>query len=176
MMMVQYCRECYKYLCYIGITCLLTEESSEEESSSEDEEEVGLTGKRKKVSSSTQNTPAKKARSENTENGGELRIEHLFAFRLHSVCCNLHYILLSSSVSTLFIGNLSFETDENDLSEFFSSNGCPPESVRIITSQGRSRGYIYCSLLPGPSSVLVFVRVIGMGTPSSHRLKRPRKP
>ena len=47
------------------------EESSDEESSSEDEEEeeVGLLGKRKKVSATTQEAPVKKARSDDTQSG-----------------------------------------------------------------------------------------------------------
>lgn len=42
--------------------------------------------------------------------------------------------------STLFVGNLSFNVGEEDLTEFFSSAGHTVESVRIITSQGRSKG------------------------------------
>ena len=42
--------------------------------------------------------------------------------------------------STLFVGNLSFNVGEDDLVEFFSSAGHTVQSVRIITTQGRSKG------------------------------------
>ena len=43
--------------------------------------------------------------------------------------------------STLFVGNLSWDVDEDTLSEFFSSQGYAPSSVRVITGQdGRSKG------------------------------------
>ena len=45
-----------------------------------------------------------------------------------------------STVSTLFVGNLSFDTGEEELSEYFSNGGYEPDSVRIITSGGRSKG------------------------------------
>ena len=50
-------------------------------------------------------------------------------------------------MSTLFVGNLSFDTGEEDLIEFFSSGGYAPDSVRIITSQGKSKGYVILSIL-----------------------------
>ena len=42
---------------------------------------------------------------------------------------------------TLFVGNLSYESTENDLKNFFQ--GCGNVSVRIITSNGKSKGYGY---------------------------------
>ena len=42
--------------------------------------------------------------------------------------------------STLFVGNLSFSVGEDTLMEFFTTNNHPPESVRVITNQGVSRG------------------------------------
>ena len=49
----------------------------------------------------------------------------------------LMYIIVAA---TLFVGNLSFEVDEDRLTNYFSSSGHNPSSVRIITSQGRSKG------------------------------------
>lgn len=47
------------------------------------------------------------------------------------------------TVSTLFVGNLSFNVGEEDLSEYFSNGGYTPDSVRIISSQGQSKGYTH---------------------------------
>ena len=43
--------------------------------------------------------------------------------------------------STLFVGNLSFDVDEDALSEFVTSQGHTPSSLRIISNNdGRSKG------------------------------------
>ena len=55
------------------------------------------------------------------------------------ICDGIHS---SYSDSTLFVGNLSFNIGEDDLEEFFSSNGHPVESVRIITAQGKPKGSV----------------------------------
>ena len=45
------------------------------------------------------------------------------------------------SAGTLFVGNLSFDVDEDLLREFVTSQGHTPSAVRIITNQeGRSKG------------------------------------
>ena len=42
---------------------------------------------------------------------------------------------------TLFVGNLSFDVDEDMLSEFVTSQGHTPSAIRIITrSTGESKG------------------------------------
>ena len=45
------------------------------------------------------------------------------------------------TAATLFVGNLSFNIGDDDLSEYFSSEGHEPSSARVITQQGgRSKG------------------------------------
>ena len=59
----------------------------------------------------------------------------------------LHSDVLSLCVcvGTLFVGNLSFDVDEDLLQEFVTSQGHTPSSVRVITSyDGRSKGYAVC--------------------------------
>jgi len=43
----------------------------------------------------------------------------------------------------LYVGNLPFSTDEQQLRDLFEQNGCTVEEVRIITDRdtGRSRGF-----------------------------------
>lgn len=42
---------------------------------------------------------------------------------------------------TLFVGNLSYDVDTDSLTEFFTSHGLEPNSVRILEdSEGSSRG------------------------------------
>ena len=42
---------------------------------------------------------------------------------------------------TLFVGNLSYDADTNALTEFFTSQGLEPTSVRILEdNEGSSRG------------------------------------
>lgn len=45
----------------------------------------------------------------------------------------------------LFVGNLSFNADEDDLTDFFVSNGLHPHTVKVITDRdtGRSRGFAF---------------------------------
>lgn len=57
------------------------------------------------------------------------------------------------SECTLFVGNLSFDCDEDSLNEFFSNGGFEPVSVRILSSNGRSKGSVLC-LTIDPSSCL----------------------
>lgn len=48
---------------------------------------------------------------------------------------------LSPPAATLFVGNLSFNIGDDELLEFFSSEGHEPSSARVITQQGgRSKG------------------------------------
>ena len=47
----------------------------------------------------------------------------------------------SFSVS-LYVGNLSFSTTEESLQGLFEDNGLTPTSVRLITRNGESRGYV----------------------------------
>ena len=42
---------------------------------------------------------------------------------------------------TLFVGNISYESTESDLKNFFQ--GCGNVTVRIITANGKSKGYGY---------------------------------
>ena len=52
---------------------------------------------------------------------------------------------LSLCVGTLFVGNLSFDVDEDLLQEFVTSQGHTLSSVRVITSyDGRCKGYAVC--------------------------------
>ena len=45
------------------------------------------------------------------------------------------------SIGTLFVGNLSFDVDEDLLREFVTSQGHTPSALRIITNMdGRSKG------------------------------------
>ena len=41
---------------------------------------------------------------------------------------------------SLFVGNLSYDCDEDTLMSFFTEQGHNPDSVRIITRDGQSRG------------------------------------
>ena len=51
----------------------------------------------------------------------------------------IHDVLLS--IGTLFVGNLSFDVDEETLKEFVTSQGHAPSAVRIITrNTGESKG------------------------------------
>ena len=54
------------------------------------------------------------------------------------------YILLlegGKAAVTLFVGNISYDVDTNTLTEFFTSQGFEPTSVRILEdSEGSSRG------------------------------------
>ena len=58
----------------------------------------------------------------------------------------MYYVLslslsLSPPAATLFVGNLSFNIGDDELFEFFSSEGHEPSSARVITQQGgRSKG------------------------------------
>ena len=68
------------------------------------------------------------------------------------LCWNGHIIFLHSlslplppsfppPAATLFVGNLSFNIGDEELLEFFSSEGHEPSSARVITQQGgRSKG------------------------------------
>ena len=61
-----------------------------------------------------------------------------------TLMCSLS-LSLSLCVGTLFVGNLSFDVDEDLLQEFVTSQGHTPSSVRVITSyDGRSKGYAVC--------------------------------
>lgn len=67
----------------------------------------------------------------------------LVCLKLYTSLVLLMMLFKTSPECTLFVGNLSFDCGEESLSEFFTEGGCPPESVRILTSDGRSKGYLY---------------------------------
>ncbi len=50
-------------------------------------------------------------------------------------------------VKTLYVGNLSYDTSEEDLRELFKAHGTP-ESIRVITDKysGRSRGFAFVEM------------------------------
>ena len=45
--------------------------------------------------------------------------------------------------ASVFIGGLSFSTEESSLKSFLTSNGLKPSSVRIISRDGQSKGFGY---------------------------------
>ena len=53
----------------------------------------------------------------------------------------------------IFVGNLSFQTTENDLSEAFAQHG-PVEAVAIITDRdtGRSKGFAFVEMSDGSAA------------------------
>ena len=48
---------------------------------------------------------------------------------------------------TLYVGNLSYDSSEEDLRELFAQHGTP-ESIRVITDKysGRSRGFAFVEM------------------------------
>lgn len=50
-------------------------------------------------------------------------------------------------VKTLYVGNLSYDTSEEDLRELFKAHGTA-ESIRVITDKysGRSRGFAFVEM------------------------------
>lgn len=53
----------------------------------------------------------------------------------------IQYFLGGKATATLFVGNLSYDADTDALTEFFTSQGLDPSSVRILEdSEGSSRG------------------------------------
>jgi len=68
-------------------------------------------------------------------------IIEIWYFDVEINCVTKTALFPLSPGSTLFVGNLSWDVDEDTLSEFFSSQGYAPSSVRVITGQdGRSKG------------------------------------
>ena len=54
---------------------------------------------------------------------------------------NIHVIIISIVfLVTLFVGNLSFDCDEDAMMSFFNEGGFNPHQVRVITRDGRSKG------------------------------------
>jgi len=55
----------------------------------------------------------------------------------------------------IFVGNLSFQTTENDLNETFSQHG-PVEAVAIITDRetGRSKGFVFVTMTEGADKAI----------------------
>ena len=80
--------------------------------------------------------------------------------RVRAVCvCCVFVVILYTHLLTdcsLFVGNLSYDCDEDSLREFFENGGCPPVGVRILTQNGSSRGLN----LPPSFSSLSFLYVI----------------
>ena len=53
----------------------------------------------------------------------------------------LSHILGEKSAATVYVGSISYDVDTDSLTQFFSSHGLVPTSVRIIKiSDGHSRG------------------------------------
>ena len=55
----------------------------------------------------------------------------------------------------IFVGNLSFQTTENDLNDAFAQHG-PVEAVAIITDRetGRSRGFGFVTMTEGADKAI----------------------
>src|ERR1044072_4483766 len=55
----------------------------------------------------------------------------------------------------IFVGNLSFQTTENDLNDAFSQHG-PVEAVAIITDRetGRSKGFGFVTMTDGADKAI----------------------
>ena len=63
---------------------------------------------------------------------------------MNTCTCNT-YIYFSFDLftgSTLFVGNLSFDCDEDSLYSFFDDGGFKPDAVRIISRDGRPKGSV----------------------------------
>ena len=43
---------------------------------------------------------------------------------------------------SLYVGNLSYGTTEESIQSLFEENGLTPTSVRVISKNGESRGYV----------------------------------
>jgi RNA recognition motif-containing protein len=58
----------------------------------------------------------------------------------------------------LYVGNLSFETTENDLKELFAQTGSV-ETVRIITDHdtGRSKGFAFVEMQDGADKAIAVI-------------------
>ena len=65
-----------------------------------------------------------------------------------SIGCSLDVLINQCCISTgtpasVFVGNLSFDLDEDMMMKFFVKNGCQPTSVRIIMgADGRPKGLV----------------------------------
>jgi nucleolin len=98
------------------------EESSDEDDSDEEEEEEDekqpQPKKTKKASSDDESEAEETKTAKASDNGTEEPV-------------------------SVFVGNLSFDCDEDSLMSFFTDAGFTPTSVRIITSNGRPKGFGY---------------------------------
>ena len=107
------------------------EESESEEESEEEEEADFIPLGNKRPQQSNGDSFSKKQKFDNAA-GKPIICSYDNSFLL---------ILGGKSAATLFIGNLSYDADTNALTEFFSSHGLDPTSVRIMEdSDGSSRG------------------------------------
>lgn len=80
----------------------------------------------------------------------------------------------------LYVGNLSFDTDESTLRQFFSDYG-PVSSVRIITDRetGRSRGFGFVELDDASAALKAVTELNGSeldGRTLTINEARPREP
>jgi RNA recognition motif-containing protein len=66
-------------------------------------------------------------------------------------------------MAKLYVGNLSFEVTDDNLQEFFSSNGFQVDSARVIrdTDTGRSRGFGFVELAAGEDAAKAITQLNG---------------
>ena len=62
---------------------------------------------------------------------------------MYMTTCNTYFSFNPfTDSSTLFVGNLSFDCDEDSLYSFFDDSGFKPDAVRIISRDGRPKGSV----------------------------------
>ncbi|MCK6460039.1 MAG: RNA-binding protein, partial [Planctomycetes bacterium] len=88
--------------------------------------------------------------------------------------------------SRIFVGNLSFDTSEQDLHDLFAGDNRPVEKVSIVTDResGRSRGFAFVEMGAGADTAAVIAAMNGtelhgrqLNVSQAHeRAERPRRP
>ena len=86
----------------------------------------------------------------------------------------------------IFVGNLSFETSEQDLHDLFAGDNRPVEKVSIVTDRdsGRSRGFGFVEMRAGADTAAVISALNGkelhgraLRVSEAHeRAERPSRP
>jgi RNA recognition motif-containing protein len=86
----------------------------------------------------------------------------------------------------IFVGNLSFDTSEQDLHDLFAGDNRPVEKVSIVTDRGtgRSRGFGFVEMSAGADAAAVIAALNGtelhgrqLNVSQAHeRAERPSRP
>jgi RNA recognition motif-containing protein len=86
----------------------------------------------------------------------------------------------------IFVGNLSFDTSEQDLLDLFARDNRPVEKVSIVTDRdsGRSRGFAFVEMGAAADAAAVIAAINGTElhgrqlnvSQARERVDRPRRP